>query len=216
MEIKKCIKCEVIQNVENFYERKTRGDRKTICKGCESKQKAKPLEFVPDLKGEEWKDVEGYEGIYIVSNFSRVKRIMHRKNPTNTLMKGTAHREGYFFFALRKDNICKNVPAHRMVAKAFIPNPENKPQVNHINGIKTDNRSENLEWNTAKENIRHSWKNGMSSIKKGEQSNRAVLTEKDVLEIRASNLRPRELAKIYGIGEASIGKIINRKRWTHI
>jgi len=79
----------------------------------------------------------------------------------------------------------KRPKIHRLVAIAFIPNPENKPQVNHINSIRTDNRIENLEWVTNKENIIHSFKNGRTAKSvKGEDRPNSILTEKDIPNIR--------------------------------
>jgi hypothetical protein len=103
-----------------------------------------------------WKDVAGYEGIYLVSNLGRVMRVKNNKS-----LRLIKTRSGYLRCGLCKDSVQKLYAVHRLVATAFLPNPENKSQVNHINGNKEDNRMENLEWATPSENILHGYKNGL-------------------------------------------------------
>lgn len=219
METKKCTKCSIEQDIENFYIRRTRNNqRKSICKECESKQKAKKVIQVPDLEGEIWKDVIDYEGVYLVSNFARVKRIMSRKNPTCDIMNNIYHPSGYVHISLTNNGKGRNFKLHRLVAMAFIPNPENKPQVNHIDGNKLNNLPSNLEWNTSKENINHAWNTGLSKPKNGEKSNFSKLTEKEILEIRELGITvsPKEISVIYNVSVSYIRRVINRKRWVHI
>ena len=117
------------------------------------------------MKTELWKDVFGYKGYYKVSSTGRVKSIprkvpnSHLKNGTmflkGKIMNPTVVKTGYAQVMLSKNGKRKYHKVSRLVAKAFIPNPKNKPQVNHINENKLDNRLENLNWMTAKENINH-------------------------------------------------------------
>lgn len=104
-----------------------------------------------------WKDIIGYEGIYQVSNLGRIKIIknMHKGNKT-TFMEISPNRYGYCRVSLWKNKKRKTYCVHRLVAEAFIPNPENKPQVNHKDGQKSNNDAENLEWATSSENQTHS------------------------------------------------------------
>lgn len=109
---------------------------------------------------EVYKEIKGYYG-YFVSNFGNVKSI--KENYKDKLLKGRLTNCGYLRVALWKNKKQKDFAVHRLVALAFIPNPENKPQINHINCIKHDNRVENLEWNTESENMIHSYSNGRNT-----------------------------------------------------
>ena len=108
-----------------------------------------------------WRDIKGFEGKYMVSNLGRVKSLNYNKTGKEKIMKGVPDGYGYFQLSLCKEGKVKNCRINRLVAQAFIPNTESKPQVNHIDGDKTNNRVTNLEWTTQEENMRHAYKNGL-------------------------------------------------------
>lgn len=103
-----------------------------------------------------WKPVAGYEGIYEVSNMGRVKS---RRKIISSVDDG----KGYLRLHLSKNGITKSFRVHRLVAEAFVPNSDVSLKVNHIDGNKKNNRSDNLEWCTQAENVAHAYSNGLST-----------------------------------------------------
>lgn len=167
------------------------------------------------MKNEIWKDIKGYEKLYQVSNIGRVKslpKISRRNYLQKEIILNANKANGYVRVTLYKNNQSKAYSIHRLVAEAFIPNPENKRTVNHKNGIKIDNGEENLEWNTYKENVQHSYDNGFQIPLCGEFNGAAKLTEKQVEEIRVKYIPFKysmsKLANEYSVGVTTIFHII--------
>jgi hypothetical protein len=164
-----------------------------------------------------WKDIEGYEGLYQVSNLGNVKRLVSTRCFAERLICRSIDRYGYVKRVLSKDSKNYYFTEHRLVAKAFIPNTLNKPAVNHINGIKTDNRVENLEWCTNKENSKHARETGLQDMK-GTNHHKCKLTEEQVLEIKEIGYSQTRtaLSKKYGVSRHAIYCIITNKGWKHL
>ena len=167
-----------------------------------------------------WKDIKGYEGKYQVSSIGRVQsldRIIIGKNGGKYFHNGKVlspetDKDGYKRLSLCK----KHKTVHRLVAEAFIDNPLNKKEVNHKNCIKSDNRIENLEWSTRKENLQHSYDNGLK--RQGENSGASKLKEADIKYIRENypKLSQQKLANMFNVTRPCIGYIIRNQTWTHI
>lgn len=174
-----------------------------------------------------WKDVVGFEGLYKVSNFGNVMGMgkswvcgMYNKirtKPKSILPKST-NTSGYHQIWLSKNKNGKNYRVHRLVAEAFLENPENKKDINHKNGNKTDNGLDNLEWCTRSENVLHAFKNDLKKPSSGSKHGMSKLKEYDVLKIRelAGKHTKLELAEMFGVGRRSINNIVNHKSWQHI
>ena len=171
---------------------------------------------------ETWQDIEGYEGIYQVSDLGNV-RSLDRELADGRKLKGRPRKpvpdkDGYSRVVLNKNGKQGNFPIHRLVAQAFIPNPDNKPEVNHTQGVKTDNRASELEWCTSKENTGHAMKTGLLNLA-GEGNGSAKLTEDDVQHIRwlaAEGVKQGVLAREWGVGQGSISNVVNGRTWSHV
>ena len=157
------------------------------------------------IQDEVWKDIEGYEGLYQVSNFGNIKslpRIRHNGKGTyiqkEKLLKQTFTSTGYKKVELCKDGKRKGFKVHRLVAIAFIPNPDNKPEVNHIDGNKINNNIDNLEWVTSSENTIHAYETGLNPNKK-------ELDEKEIIYMYCElNMTMQEIAKHFNVPIKSI------------
>lgn len=179
------------------------------------------------LMTEEWRDIPGYEGQYLVSSLGRIKSLkwsgIYGKHPEGYIRKLRTDSFGYKYVNLKQNGKSKRMSVHRAVAMAFIPNPNNLPQVNHIDEIRDHNSVSNLEWCSVlyNQNYGHR-KQKASASSTGEKNARSILTEEKVNEIRSSyipgdkNFCKRKLAEKYGVSYVTITKIVTGQLWKHL
>ena len=158
-----------------------------------------------------WKDIEWHKGSYKVSNMGRVYSIRRKKFKDTYLDK-----RGYVKVCLCYNYTQKIFSVHRLVAKAFIPNPNNYPQVNHKDENKQNNNVDNLEWCTKQENQNHAVRNNL--MQHGQDRPSARLTEDQVLEIYKLKgiLTGQAIADIYGVSKNTINCILRGSKWRYL
>lgn len=168
-------------------------------------------------KTEIWKDIPGYEELYQASDLGRIKSFPKHTIVFYKILKNN-NSNGYLTVKLCKNKQVKTKKAHRLIGLTFIPNPENKPHINHKRGIKTDNRVTEIEWNTILENNIHAFKLGLKKPKKSIDCNFTKLSEYEIKQIKENknNFNQRELGELYNVSQSNISYIVNNKTWKKI
>jgi len=173
-----------------------------------------------------WKDVQDYEGFYQVSNKSEIRSVDRyiycTRNKSYSLMKGRILKQtfggNYYGVTLTKDNNKKYKLVHRLVAELFIANSENKSEVNHIDGNKKNNKLNNLEWVTHKENESHASRLNLKA--NGENHHNSKFKNNDIINIYKTyhnKLKTlSQLAKKYNVAYTTIDYIVSKKYWKKI
>lgn len=177
-----------------------------------------------------WKDINGYEGLYKVSSFGNIKSLSRtfsfgnrgsKRLIPDKIIKPNIIGHKYLQIGLSKNGKRKMFYLSRIVANAFLPNPENKPEVNHIKG-KHQNEYWNLEWVTKLENMSDASKRGLMvhTGLKGEKSSSSKLTEQHVTKIRnlykTGKFEQKKIKNLFGVSATTVCQIVNRQTWTHI
>jgi hypothetical protein len=227
-----CYNCNKDKDKSLFY----KGSKN--CKECHSKimkdfrvNNPKVTRLVELLDGEIWRNVIGLEKYYRVSSLGRIsslcKSVRGKAYPRTVekiLKQYLDKTSGYYAYCFSQFGEGKDIryTIHRLVAIHFIPNPENKPEVNHIgkdaNGVvtKLDNRACSLEWVTRPENIQHGFMNGLIKTLKGEEAYNSTLTNEQVLYIFNHKGSPRQLSRDLNMPYSKIASIRNGTSWNHI
>jgi hypothetical protein len=150
-----------------------------------------------------WKDVHGYEGMYKVSNLGRLKRIF--KSGKENFLKGKLDKDGYVCVILSRSQSKKHYRLHRLVAETFVPNLENKPQVNHKDRNKQNCEASNLEWVSGSENVVHAYSTGRKVYK------RPIVQYTKSMDIVSLWDSIREAGRVLKISEHNINSCCNGK-----
>ena len=175
-----------------------------------------------------WKDIQGYESLYQISNDGLVKSL-HKifevgkggfMEKEESIRKIAVSKKGYSVCELSVNGLRNTFQVHRLVAQAFIPNNDNKPQVNHIDGNKLNNNVENLEWCTNSENAIHAFKIGLKSRLFGEDNPNSKLNKTDIYAIRhlhyVNKKGNTEISKIFNVSKDTIYLILKNKRYSNV
>lgn len=175
-------------------------------------------ELIADLQEfEEWRDIEGYEWVYQISSFGRIKSLERIDNNNHLvkerILKQSIKNTGYMGVYLYSNRIGKSKLVHRLVAQAFIPNQYNKPVVNHLDEDKTNNNVNNLEWVTAKENINYG--TGIDRRAKSISIPIKVIYQDNTYEIwQSASLFAREFGN--GVDKRYISSVLKGKMKSHL
>lgn len=171
-----------------------------------------------DLKKWEDEEFKPINDCYIISNYGRVFSL-NFKPPKELSLYEQSQSRIYKRVKIKSGGKYKSFLVHRLVAKAFIPNANNKSDVNHINGVKDDNRVSNLEWSTSGDNQRHAYKNGLRKPEKGSSHPKSKLTE-PIVE-RAKDMMRRGFTVVYiamilKVSASALYKVKSGNTWSHI
>lgn len=176
------------------------------------------------IENEVWKPVQGYEGLYEISNLGRLKSpqkvVNGKEGRLHTLkermLNPRVNQTGYYHTALYKNGKPKWYTVHRMVALSWIDNPENKPHINHKDSNRLNNRVDNLEWCTHGENMKHGFLYG-NKTQKGEKNNAAKITREIAEAVRAlyaeGNLTQWQVGERFGLARCHVKDITTHKIW---
>ncbi len=169
------------------------------------------------MSDEIWKDVPGYSGLYQASSAGRV-RSMARATTSGKVLTPVLNRNGYLRVSISISRRSKYDYVHRLIALTFIGNRPDKYDVNHKNGIKTDNRAENLEYMTRAENMKHAREHGLHD-NRGEKQWNAKLTPEIVMQLRIADSECGildEVLRVSEINRRTILDVVERKTWRHL
>lgn len=161
----------------------------------------------------------GYEGWYEISDLGRVKRIKggHRNAKAGRILKPNLTIHGYLQVCLSQNGKARRISVHRLVLMAFVGTPTLGQECNHKNGVKIDNRKENLEWITRSENKIHAYRVLGRTVLRGENCSWAKLTNKNVISIRQllaeGKLLQREIGEMFGVSREAITRINTKENW---
>lgn len=165
----------------------------------------------------EWRDIEGYEGLYQVSDSGLVRRVRPLRGVPNTLIVPGKNTKGYIHVTLSKNDKKTTYDIHRLVAKAFLGEPTDaNPHVNHKDGDKTNNRLSNLEWTDYYKNMEHADKVLGAFPFRGEAHPMAKINQADadkIRELAKNGIPTRDIAKRYSLGASYVSGIISGRCW---
>ena len=171
-------------------------------------------------KDETWIPVPGYEGFYSISNFGNVKSERRKSGSyPGRQLKERVNKDGYIKFVLYKDSIRSTVFAHRIVYTSFHGEIPANYEIDHLNGLKNDNRLCNLEAVSKLENMRRSFKNPSRTINRGSRNGLSRLNEDIVFDIKkrlSSGIKQINIASELGLSKSIINKIAKGKTWIHV
>jgi hypothetical protein len=166
---------------------------------------------------EKWKEINGYKGIYLVSNHGRIKKVFPGKDTSDKIMCVNIDRAGYHTIKLAKNNTRKHFKIHRLVASQFLDKKKrNQTEVNHKNGLKSANHACNLEWISPSENIKHAFKTGLKKRVKSRISLEDVILIKKLYFKTTYFHNQTRIARLFGINAKTIYSIVKGKSWRHV
>jgi hypothetical protein len=178
--------------------------------------------YIPYIRymEETWKPIVGFEGLYEISSFGRVKSLIKRGSYRELIKRtGRDISTGYHTVQLTKGNKPRDYRIHRLVALAHLENPNNYPVVNHLDGNKSNNRLDNLEWTTYSKNTLHSYSLGLQRINRGDNNYITKIKDGDVCVIRSlisQGKTNKEIAILFGVNPSQISTIKTGKRRSYI